>query len=240
MQAGWVYILTNEAMPDLVKIGYTKNPPHQRAKELYGTGVALPFRVVYQVRCYRYQQIEAEVHRRLADKRLNNNREFFAVSVAQAVKTVRRCAGRNLIETGDFRNSPAPSAAGKTRKGKKPSSGRKRRILLITAALAAAALAALSYPALRRTVYGYRTAVIGRYDVNLRHCASTLCPVVAVLPAGQSLKIDRRRQKNGWIFAEFSGPLCRPAPAPCQTKTYAEVSGWLYAANLADGGMQTD
>ena len=40
---GWVYILTNEAMPGLVKIGYTMNDPAIRAEELSSdTGVPLP------------------------------------------------------------------------------------------------------------------------------------------------------------------------------------------------------
>ena len=32
---GWVYILTNEAIPGLVKIGYTMKDPAIRAEDLY-------------------------------------------------------------------------------------------------------------------------------------------------------------------------------------------------------------
>ena len=48
---GYVYILTNEAMPNLVKIGYTDRTPEERAAELYKdqnsavTGVRVPFDV---------------------------------------------------------------------------------------------------------------------------------------------------------------------------------------------------
>ena len=35
-----VYILKNEAMPGLIKIGYTKENAEKRANELYTTGVS--------------------------------------------------------------------------------------------------------------------------------------------------------------------------------------------------------
>jgi len=34
---GFVYVLTNESMPDLVKIGYTSRLTEDRAQELYTT-----------------------------------------------------------------------------------------------------------------------------------------------------------------------------------------------------------
>ena len=46
---GYVYILTNEAMPNLVEIGYTDRTPEERAAELYKdrngavTAVPVPF-----------------------------------------------------------------------------------------------------------------------------------------------------------------------------------------------------
>jgi hypothetical protein len=41
-----VYVLTNEAMPGLVKIGMTDDTnPDTRVSQLYSTGVPLPFEV---------------------------------------------------------------------------------------------------------------------------------------------------------------------------------------------------
>ena len=46
---GWVYVLTNEAMPGIVKVGHTMNDPVIRAETLSGdTGVPLPFDVAYK------------------------------------------------------------------------------------------------------------------------------------------------------------------------------------------------
>ena len=45
---GWVYILTNKAMPGLVKIGLTTRDLEEWAAELLGaTGVPLPFVVAW-------------------------------------------------------------------------------------------------------------------------------------------------------------------------------------------------
>ena len=44
MTPGWVYVLTNPAMPGLVKIGLTSRNPQVRAAELtQATGVPAPF-----------------------------------------------------------------------------------------------------------------------------------------------------------------------------------------------------
>lgn len=49
MNAGFLYVLINASMPDVVKVGMTERAPEGRAKELSGvTGVPTPFVVVYQ------------------------------------------------------------------------------------------------------------------------------------------------------------------------------------------------
>ena len=48
MKDGIVYVLTNPAFPNLVKIGITTRDEVQvRMAELYTTGVPLPFKCVY-------------------------------------------------------------------------------------------------------------------------------------------------------------------------------------------------
>ena len=103
MKKGWVYVLTNQGMSGLVKIGYTSGLPQERAKALYSTGVAYPFKVMYQVRCREYRQVEQAVHRKLAAKRVNNGREFFACSVQEAIDAIAACVGDHFISDEDFR-----------------------------------------------------------------------------------------------------------------------------------------
>ncbi|MEN9595630.1 MAG: hypothetical protein RL236_64, partial [Pseudomonadota bacterium] len=46
---GYIYVLANSAMPDLVKVGKTTRTPAERAAELSKvTGVPTPFIVVYE------------------------------------------------------------------------------------------------------------------------------------------------------------------------------------------------
>ena len=76
---GYVYILTNVGMPDLIKIGYTTRTPEQRAGELYNriTGVPMPFEVAHKLACENPQKLESEIHKALEAFRLNKDREFF-------------------------------------------------------------------------------------------------------------------------------------------------------------------
>ena len=80
-------------MPGLLKVGYTMNTVEGRVAELSSaTGVPSPFLIVYQVECRDPEGIEASVHRSLVAKRHNNGREFFRVSVEEAVAEIRRHA----------------------------------------------------------------------------------------------------------------------------------------------------
>ena len=76
---GCVYILKNEAMPGLIKIGYTAKTAKERADELYKgmTGVPMPFEVAHEYPCEEPQKLEREIHRKLTSHRINEYREFF-------------------------------------------------------------------------------------------------------------------------------------------------------------------
>lgn len=64
---GYVYILQNDSMPGLLKIGKTARNSRERAKELSkSTGVPTPFRVVFDLSSDRYEILEREVHSKLA------------------------------------------------------------------------------------------------------------------------------------------------------------------------------
>ena len=89
--AGWVYILSNPAMPELLKIGFTERDPSSRAKEIsQDTGVPSEFIVDYQVYSSCPYELESVVHELLQRYRLNNNREFFRCSHASAIEAIKR------------------------------------------------------------------------------------------------------------------------------------------------------
>lgn len=79
---GVVYVLTNPVMPGLVKIGMTKRGDvAKRMKELYKTGVPVPFECAYacKVKSDACSRIELAMHRTFEKKRVNDSREFFKI-----------------------------------------------------------------------------------------------------------------------------------------------------------------
>lgn len=93
----WVYILSNPTTPNLLKIGYTKNTPDERAKQISAaTGVALPYKVEFAFKCFNGEQLEGEVHKFLSEFRVNNQREFFEVSLEEATKAIEELGVRYL------------------------------------------------------------------------------------------------------------------------------------------------
>mgnify|MGYP001331623509 FL=1 len=92
----WVYILKNSSQPGLLKIGYTKLTPDERAKQISNaTGVPLPYTVVWAFRCFNGELLESEVHHALRKYRVNNNREFFQCGIERAKQTIREI-GKNF------------------------------------------------------------------------------------------------------------------------------------------------
>lgn len=90
MNPGWVYILTNRSLkPDYLKIGYTTNDPASRASEISAaTGVATPFDVAYSEAVPDCVEAESLVHKKLANFRINDNREFFHIDFVIAKNTM--------------------------------------------------------------------------------------------------------------------------------------------------------
>jgi hypothetical protein len=82
-----VYILTNEAMPDYIKIGVTDDLK-RRMKELYGSGVPLPYQCYYAATVADKKDVEKRLHRAFDDYRKNKGREFFFQLDPHKVQTV--------------------------------------------------------------------------------------------------------------------------------------------------------
>lgn len=79
MDEGWIYCMSNECMPGLVKVGQTANDPTERAAQLYTTGVPCEFRVEFAKRVKNYVAREKLLHSILEKHfgRPNASREFF-------------------------------------------------------------------------------------------------------------------------------------------------------------------
>ncbi len=87
MEHGVVYLLTNPCMPGLVKIGMTAQEDiDKRMKELYTTGVPVPFECQFACSVNKKDcaKIEKALHTAFDPQRVNKNREFFRINVEQA------------------------------------------------------------------------------------------------------------------------------------------------------------
>lgn len=86
--AGWVYIISNKAMPNILKIGYTERTPYIRAYELYNTGCPYPYKVDYAIYVDRPYEVEQKAHEL---QRANNvGKEWFSCSFEEAVSTINQ------------------------------------------------------------------------------------------------------------------------------------------------------
>ncbi len=108
-----VYILTNESMPDTIKVGITDNLD-RRIRELDNTSTPLPFECYYAVQVENASVIEKKIHEGLDDKRVRQNREFFNASPEQA-KSILEIAevmgGKNVTPKGDVVETPQDKQA---------------------------------------------------------------------------------------------------------------------------------
>jgi len=72
-----VYVLVNDSMPGLVKIGMTLRSMSERLAELNNTSVPVKFEVAKFYICDEPPVIELKIHEYFKNSRLNDNREFF-------------------------------------------------------------------------------------------------------------------------------------------------------------------
>lgn len=84
---GWVYIITNRSMPNLVKVGFTTKEPELRAKELKHTGSPHPYKVVFDIYTAHPRAVEKKAHRLLLTKR--EGKEWFRCSISTTIEALR-------------------------------------------------------------------------------------------------------------------------------------------------------
>ncbi len=85
-----IYVLTNEAMPGYIKIGFTTGSLDERLRQLDRTGVPLPFEVYYACEVEQAHNDEQWLHAIFSDRRVRDNREFFKMDPEKAVIALRR------------------------------------------------------------------------------------------------------------------------------------------------------
>ena len=100
-----VYILTNESMPETIKIGITDNL-ERRLKELDNTSTPLPFECYYAVKVSEdAKKLEKKIHEGFDKQRVRREREFFYTSPENAksiLEILEIMGGENVTPKDDI------------------------------------------------------------------------------------------------------------------------------------------
>jgi hypothetical protein len=102
-----VYVLTNPAMPGIVKIGRTTQEDiNSRMIQLYTTGVPVPFTLEFACRVENNNEVEFALHTAFGPYRVNPKREFFRIDPDQAIAILK------LLHTEDATVEAAQQVVG--------------------------------------------------------------------------------------------------------------------------------
>jgi hypothetical protein len=85
---GFIYILSNESMPGLLKVGLTENSVRQRIRELSSnTGVPTEFKLerAFEIEASLLLRVEQTIHRELKQAGFHHQKEFFKLSISQCM-----------------------------------------------------------------------------------------------------------------------------------------------------------
>lgn len=87
---GFIYILSNESMPNVYKIGMTTNTVRQRIQELNTTGIPKSFKPekIFEIPENFLRSVERQAHRKLKQKKFHHGKEFFKCSLQDCVLAV--------------------------------------------------------------------------------------------------------------------------------------------------------
>jgi hypothetical protein len=108
MEPGFVYILSNSAMPGIYKIGITtRNDIQTRIRELFTTSIPVPFECVYACKVDNCKKVESAIHFAFDPERINPQREFFKTDPDRVIAIL------NLVEVENITNTIQHKADGK-------------------------------------------------------------------------------------------------------------------------------
>tara|TARA_Y100000813_G_C24076811_1_gene311437 strand:- start:192 stop:791 length:600 start_codon:yes stop_codon:yes gene_type:complete len=96
-----VYILTNPAFPDYIKIGRTTNLK-QRLLSLDNTALPLPFECYYAVEVNDSKKVEKLLHQSFDKYRVRSNREFFELLPENAKSALQLVNGKEVTPDHDI------------------------------------------------------------------------------------------------------------------------------------------
>ena len=108
-----VYVLTNPAMPGIVKIGMTdRSDVKRRMAELYSSsGVPLPFDCVVarEIEGRKAGEIENALHAAFDPQRINRSREFFELDPEQVEVLLRVMPGKDVTPPATDQSADVPA-----------------------------------------------------------------------------------------------------------------------------------
>lgn len=92
-----VYVLTNPAMPNLTKIGKTRQEDVvTRLGQLYTSGVPVPFECAYACKVRDCTEVEDSLHVAFGNTRVNPKREFFKIEPERVIAVLKLLALENV------------------------------------------------------------------------------------------------------------------------------------------------
>ncbi|HWJ86705.1 MAG TPA: GIY-YIG nuclease family protein [Pelagibacterium sp.] len=106
-----VYVLTNAAMPGLIKIGITSGPIETRMRQLDSSGVPMPFEAFYAAEVEDAARWEKALHEAFGDHRVRSAREFFRISPDKPTAILKMIDGLNVTPKTDVETEPGDKEA---------------------------------------------------------------------------------------------------------------------------------
>jgi hypothetical protein len=89
----FLYIAINPYMPGIIKIGKTIDIKDRISRLSKPTGVPDDFQCIFLYKCLNYTKKENNVHRRFANVRLKNTKEFFIMNPQEAIDYIKTLDG---------------------------------------------------------------------------------------------------------------------------------------------------
>ena len=116
---GFIYIMSNPAHSGLLKIGQTSKDPLVRRKDLSSTGVPEEFVIEYQALTSDYRRQEKLIHQKLNKVRHSSKKEFFSITVPEAINVIREQLGDKIKYEEVFHITPEELKTASKRKSLK-------------------------------------------------------------------------------------------------------------------------
>jgi T5orf172 domain-containing protein len=115
-----VYVLINQAMPGIVKVGLTNGSVEQRMKSLDTTGVPLPFECFAAWEVQNAARAESALHVAFGDHRIRERREFFRISPDKPTAILKAFGIRDVTPTDDVVEDADDSRALEKARARRP------------------------------------------------------------------------------------------------------------------------